>query len=153
MKYIILSFLMVGSFSFSKNKEEKAILGKWKLEINLKEQLKEASEDLNLFEKLVVRSVSGLVQGVWEDIDVTFEFKKNQQLMLYIEVDLEEKETEIETLSWKIDADGKIFIADIQNEKVKISNDGYWKLKEGKLLFYNAEDELEENIFMLKKDE
>lgn len=153
MKYIILSFLMVGSFSFSKNKEEKAILGKWKLEINLKEQLKEASEDLNLFEKLVVRSVSGLVQSVWEDIDVTFEFKKNQQLMLYIEVDLEEKETEVETLSWKIDADGKIFIADIQNEKVKISNDGYWKLKEGKLLFYNAEDELEENIFMLKKDE
>ena len=50
-----------------------------------------------------------------------------------------------------MDADGKIFIDDVQNDRVKIDTDGYWKLMAGKLVAYDENDELEKNVFMTRK--
>jgi len=72
-------------------------------------------------------------------------------LLLHIEVALDEKQTEIEQLTWHMDEDGKIFIDDIQNDRVKIDIDGYWKFMEGKLVAYDENDELEKNVFMTRK--
>jgi hypothetical protein len=68
MKYYLITCLLVCHFSFSNKTKEKDVLGKWTLQIQLKEQLKYASKDLNLFEKIVVGSVSGLVESVMEEI-------------------------------------------------------------------------------------
>jgi len=151
MKYYLITCLLVCHFSFSNKTKEKDVLGKWTLQIQLKEQLKDASKDLNLFEKIVIGSVSGLVESVMEEIEITFEFKKNQVLLLHVEVALDEKQTEIEQLTWHMDADGKIFIDDVQNDRVKIDTDGYWKLMAGKLVAYDENDELEKNVFMTRK--
>jgi hypothetical protein len=86
-----------------------------------------------------------------EEIEITFEFKKSQVLLLHIEVALDEKQTEIEQLTWHMDADGKIFIDYVQNDRVKIDTDGYWKLMEGKLVAYDENNELEKNVFMTRK--
>ena len=105
---------------------------------------------MNLIEKMIIRGVSGMVQSVWEEIHITFEFKKNQVLLLHVEVDLDEKDKEIEELAWKRKKNGKIIIDDIQNEKVDISDDGYWKLMDGKLYHFDKDGEMNENIYMVK---
>lgn len=128
--------------------KEKDVYGKWKLEINMKEKLKEESKELNLLERMIVGGVSGMVESVWEKIDITFEFKRNNELLLYIKI--EDEETEVEELSWNM-KNGRIYIDDIDNPNVNIDNDGFWVLREGKLLSYKDNGELEESVFMTRK--
>jgi len=135
----------ISSFSMEK---EKDVYGKWKLEINMKEKLKKESKELNLFERMIVGGVSGMVESVWEKIDITFEFKRNNEVLLYVKV--EDDETQVEELTWNMD-DGKIYIDDINNPNVNIDNDGYWRLKDGKLLSYSDDGESEEEVFMIRK--
>ena len=67
---------------------------------------------------------------------------------MYVKV--EDDETQVEELTWNMD-DGKIYIDDINNPNVNIDNDGYWRLKDGKLLSYSDDGELEEEVFMIRK--
>ena len=148
MKTFLFSLMFLTTiFSFSMEKE-KDVYGKWKLEINMKEKLKKESKELNFLERMIVGGVSGMVESVWEKIDITFEFKRNNELLLYVKV--EDDETHVEELTWNMD-DGKIYIDDINNPNVNIDNDGYWRLKDGKLLSYSDDGELEEEVFMIRK--
>jgi len=148
MKTFLFSLMFLTTiFSFSMEKE-KDVYGKWKLEINIKEKLKKESKELNFLERMIVGGVSGMVESVWEKIDITFEFKRNNEVLLYVKV--EDDETQVEELTWNMD-DGKIYIDDINNPNVNIDNDGYWRLKDGKLLSYSDDGELEEEVFMIRK--
>ena len=148
MKTFLFSLMFLTTiFSFSMEKE-KDVYGKWKLEINMKEKLKKESKELNFLERMIVGGVSGMVESVWEKIDITFEFKRNNEVLLYVKV--EDDETQVEELTWNMD-DGKIYIDDINNPNVNIDNDGYWRLKDGKLLSYSDDGELEEEVFMIRK--
>jgi hypothetical protein len=128
--------------------KEKDVYGKWKLEINMKEKLKKESKELNLLERMIVGGVSGMVESVWEEIDITFEFKKNNEVLLYVKV--EGDETKVEELTWYMD-NGKIYIDDINNPNINIDNDGYWRLKDDKLLSFSDNGELEKEVFMIRK--
>ena len=150
MKKSLFLLLLISMPAFSSTLGDKEILGKWKLEVNLEETIKEEVQEMNLIEKMIIRGVSGMVQSVWEEIHITFEFKKNQVLLLHVEVDLDEKDKEIEELAWKRKKNGKIIIDDIQNEKVDISDDGYWKLMDGKFYHFDKDGEMNENIYMVK---
>ena len=150
MKKSLFLLLLISMPAFSSPLGDKEILGKWKLEVNLEETIKEEVQEMNLIEKMIIRGVSGMVQSVWEEIHITFEFKKNQVLLLHVEVDLDEKDKEIEELAWKRKKNGKIIIDDIQNEKVDISDDGYWKLMDGKFYHFDKDGEINENIYMVK---
>ena len=148
MKSLLLSLLFVTSFSSFSMDKEKDIYGKWKLEVDINEKLKEESEELNLFERMVVGGVSGMVNWVWDKIDITFEFKRNNELLVIVKV--EDEETEVEELTWNME-NGKIYIDDIDNPKVNIDNEGYWMLVKGKLLPYDDNDDLQESIYMTRR--
>lgn len=148
MKSLLLSLLFVTSFSSFSMYKEKDIYGKWKLEVDINEKLKEESEELNLFERMVVGGVSGMVNWVWDKIDITFEFKRNNELLVIVKV--EDEETEVEELTWNME-NGKIYIDDIDNPKVNIDNEGYWMLVKGKLLPYDDNDDLQESIYMTRR--
>ncbi|NVK74063.1 MAG: hypothetical protein HWE24_11305 [Oceanospirillaceae bacterium] len=140
-----LMFLTISSFPMEK---EKDIYGKWKLEINIKEILKKESKEPNLLEQMIVGGVIGMVESVWEKTDITFEFKRNNEVLMYVKV--EDDETQVEELTWNM-YDGKIYIDDINDPNVNIDNDGYWRLKDGKLLFYSDDGEFEGEVFMIRK--
>jgi len=148
MKTFLFSLMFLTTISSFSMEKEKDVYGKWKLEINMKEKLKKESKELNLFERMIVGGVSGMVESVWEKIDITFEFKRNNEVLLYVKV--EDDETQVEELTWNMD-DGKIYIDDINNPNVNIDNDGYWRLKDGKLLSYSDDGESEEEVFMIRK--
>lgn len=148
MKTFLFSLMFLTTISSFSMEKEKDVYGKWKLEINMKEKLKKESKELNLLERMIVGGVSGMVESVWEEIDITFEFKRNNEVLLYVKV--EDDETEVEELTWYMD-DGKIYIDDINNPNLNIDNDGYWRLKGGKLLSYSDDGELEEEVFMIRK--
>ena len=148
MKTFLFSLMFLTSISSFSMEKEKDVYGKWKLEINMKEKLKKESKELNFLERMIVGGVSGMVESVWEKIDITFEFKRNNEVLLYVKV--EDDETQVEELTWNMD-DGKIYIDDINNPNVNIDNDGYWRLKDGKLLSYSDDGELEEEVFMIRK--
>ena len=148
MKTFLFSLMFLTTISSFSMEKEKDVYGKWKLEINMKEKLKKESKELNLLERMIVGGVSGMVESVWEKIDITFEFKRNNEVLLYVKV--EDDETQVEELTWNMD-DGKIYIDDINNPNVNIDNDGYWRLKDGKLLSYSDDGELEEEVFMIRK--
>ena len=148
MKTFLFSLMFLTTISSFSMEKEKGVYGKWKLEINMKEKLKKESKELNLLERMILGGVSGMVESVWEKIDITFEFKRNNELLLYVKV--EDDETQVEELTWNMD-DGKIYIDDINNPNVNIDNDGYWRLKDGKLLSYSDDGELEEEVFMIRK--
>ena len=148
MKTFLFSLMFLTTISSFSMEKEKDVYGKWKLEINIKEKLKKESKELNFLERMIVGGVSGMVESVWEKIDITFEFKRNNEVLLYVKV--EDDETQVEELTWNMD-DGKIYIDDINNPNVNIDNDGYWRLKDGKLLSYSDDGELEEEVFMIRK--
>ena len=148
MKTFLFSLMFLTTISSFSMEKEKDVYGKWKLEINMKEKLKKESKELNFLERMIVGGVSGMVESVWEKIDITFEFKRNNEVLLYVKV--EDDETQVEELTWNMD-DGKIYIDDINNPNVNIDNDGYWRLKDGKLLSYSDDGELEEEVFMIRK--
>jgi hypothetical protein len=133
MKTFLFSLMFLTTISSFSMEKEKDVYGKWKLEINMKEKLKKESKELNLLERMIVGGVSGMVESVWEKIDITFEFKRNNEVLLYVKV--EDDETKVEELTWNMD-DGKIYIDDINNPNVNIDNDGYWRLKDGKKVIF-----------------
>jgi len=148
MKTLLFSLLFLTTISSFSMEKEKDVYGKWKLEINMKEKLKKESQELNLLERMIVGGVSGMVESVWEKIDITFEFKRNNEVLLYVKVG--DDETQVEELTWNME-NGRIYIDDINNPNINIDNDGYWRLIDGKLLSFSDDGELEEEVFMIRK--
>jgi len=93
-----------------------------------------------------------LATAVWESVEITFDFKADQVLVLTVVVDLDEKETEIEELMWTLSKDGKLFIENIQNDKVQINNKGYWRLIYGQWIAYDADDTAESHVRLVRKE-
>jgi hypothetical protein len=152
MKPLLFAFLMISALTVAQSTSEKDLLGTWTLQVDLEEQLKEATEDLNFFERILARSASGLATAVWERVEITFDFKADQVLVLTVVVDLDEKETEIEELMWTLSKDGKLFIEDIQNDKVQINNEGYWRLIDGQWIAFDADDTAETHVRLVRKE-
>ncbi len=148
MKTLFLSLMFLLAFNSFSMEKEKDVYGKWKLQINMKEKLKEESKELNLLERMIVGGVSGMVEAVWEKIELTFEFKRNNELLLHIKV--EDEETEIEELSWSM-TNGRIYIDDIDHPNVNIDKDGFWMLKGKNLLSYDENGQLNRTISMTRK--
>ena len=54
---------------------------KWKLTIDVRDAIEEELDDSDsFFERLVIKSVSGLVDNILDDIDIYFEFREDNEL-------------------------------------------------------------------------
>lgn len=49
MKPLLFAFLMISALTVAQSTSEKDLLGSWTLQVDLEEQIEEATEDLNFF--------------------------------------------------------------------------------------------------------
>ena len=87
--------------------------------------------------------MSNMIESIIEEIDITFDFHKKGKLTLIVDVLDGRTPKEIETLNWYLDSNSNIIIDDIKSEKVTINNDGYWKMVNDEMHFYEDDSEIE----------
>ncbi len=69
---IILALVFgIGYIAQAQKINEKELMGSWHMVIDIDNAMKDAKKDLNLFEKMIVGSVSGFVDSVLEMVAMT----------------------------------------------------------------------------------
>lgn len=104
----------------------KDLSGTWKLEINIDE------EDLEEGNTAWDRIVSKTVDGVLDEIDIYFEFKRENELRVVVDVF---GEREVEYSEWHID-DGALYFGDSEHFDI---DDSIWMFDGGNLAAYNED--------------
>lgn len=143
----LLLSVFVLTFSLQAQKvKEKEVLGTWKLIIEVDDELDKETEDAGtLLEEVLIKSVSGLVTGIIENIDIFFEFKKDHTATIVVNA---YGEREVEQATWYINDNGYLEIED-DDDGIEIdANDDQWKLIDGILV--SDEHEGDRNVYMTK---
>lgn len=146
MKKTILLFAMTFGLMVlaqAQNVTEKDVVGTWKLVIDVEEKMdQEAEEADSMLEEIIIKSVSGFVGGILDDIDIYFDFQRNGTLKLTVNA---YDETEVEKGTWYINKRGYLVIEDIDsdgdNDFNINTNDDEWKLMDGILVNEDHEDD------------
>ena len=137
MKKIVLLCmvtLLSSSFVNAQSKvKDRDVLGEWKLHIDLQKEIQDKDSDLNFLEKAVVGAVSGIVTTAMNHVDIRFDFKRNNEVLLKIH-NKEEDTTETEALKWFINNQGQLEIDDIDNDHVNVQHDGAWMILDKQLV-------------------
>ena len=149
----ILSLILLLGFSTQAQKvKEKDILGTWKLVIDVEKELDdEADEAETLLEEVIIKSVSGLVSGILENIDIYFEFQKDNELEITVKA---YGEVERERGTWYINKRGYLVIEDIESDDDRFNisaDDDEWKLVDG--LLVSDDDDDDKNVYMTRVDD
>jgi hypothetical protein len=153
MKKIIILFLAAGLlFSAQAQKvKEKDIIGNWQLIIDIEEEMEEEAEDAdNFLEEVLIKSVSGFVSGILEDIEIYFEFESDYDVKITIKA---YGEVEKERAKWFINKRGYLEIEDWDDDdNFNISSDDdEWRLVDG-LLISDDNDDDERTVYMKRVD-
>ena len=111
---------------------------------------REAEEADTILEEIIIKSVSGLVSGVLDNIEIYFEFEKRGDVTVtvkaYDEVDEDQG-------SWYINKRGYLIIEDIDDDDDRFSisaDDDEWKLIDGLLVSEEHEDD--RTVYMTRVD-
>ncbi|MBL7471442.1 hypothetical protein [Robertkochia sediminum] len=150
MKTIVMTLMalfMASSMVAQQRIKEKDVLGTWKFKLDLKEAIDEESEDMGFFEGMIAKAVSGMAQDIVNEMDITFNFKRDHVVLLTIN-NIEEDKEEIEELTWQINDRGYVVIDDIDNDNVQVNNDGYWIVQGDKLIAYDDDGSEETKVWM-----
>ncbi|WP_462250254.1 hypothetical protein [Ekhidna sp.] len=131
--------------------QEKDIIGTWKLIIDIEEEMDEEAEEADtMLEEVIIKAVSGFVGGILDDIEIYFEFQRDNDVKITVDA---YNETETETGTWYINRRGYLVIEDIDDDgdSFNIStDDDEWKLIDGILV--SDEHEKNRNVYMTKVD-
>src|SRR5210317_639180 len=137
MKKIVLLCmvaLLSSSFVNAQSKvKDRDVFGEWKLHIDLQKEIQDKDSDLNFLEKALVGAVSGIVTTAMNHVDIRFDFKRNNEVLLKIH-NKDEDTTETETLKWFINNQGQLEIDDIDNDNVNVQHDGAWMILDKQLV-------------------
>ncbi|MEO1253491.1 MAG: hypothetical protein AAFY41_01215 [Bacteroidota bacterium] len=127
--------------------KEKDIIGTWKLIINVEEEMEEEAEDADtMLEEVFIKAISGFVGGILEDIEIYFEFKRNNDLKITVNA---YGETETEYGTWSINRRGYLEIDEIEGDDFHIEANGdERKMVDGILV--SDDHEKDRNVYMAK---
>lgn len=126
--------LLSSSFVSAQSKvKDRDVLGEWKLHVDLQKEIQDKDSDLNFLEKALVGAVSGIVTTAMNHVDIRFDFKRNNEVLLKIH-NKDENTSETETLKWFINNKGQLEIEDIDNDHVNVQHDGAWMLLDKQLV-------------------
>jgi len=104
-----------------------------------------------MLEEVFINAISGFVGGIMDDIDIYFEFRKNNELKITVNA-YDKSETEYGT--WFINKNGYLEMEDIDDDdddNFSINaDDDEWKLVDGILVTDEYEDN--KNVYMAKVD-
>jgi len=136
--------------SFSQQKiNPKDLYGQWKLHIDIQEAMKEAADDRIFIENVLISGVSDMVESILNEVTVTFDFQKNNELVLTIAITIEDTETEVENLKWNLNSKNQLIIAD--NDHVQLQNEGFWLLKNRVLINFDEQGDFQEHVYLVRE--
>ncbi len=149
-KYFLIAALMVMGVATQAQQKvnEDDLVGNWKLVIDIEEELeREADEEDNPFARMMIRGVSGLVEGILDNIDIYFDFQRDGEVKILVEAF---DENEVDYAKWYINRNGELIIEDLDNDKIQFDDDDVWMM-DGKFLVSIEEDgTIQENVYMTK---
>jgi len=104
--FLFLAALLSSSLMNAQSKvKDRDVLGEWKLHVDLQKEIQDKDSDLNFLEKALVGAVSGIVTTAMNHVDIRFDFKRNNEVILKIH-NKDEDKTETEILKWFINKQG-----------------------------------------------
>ncbi len=134
MKSIALSILLVlllgVNVQAQKKVKERDLKGQWQLVFDFDEEFIEnelEQEDVPWLGKIIATGVSGIVLDILDEVDISFEFQKENRLKIIVDAFGEES---IEYAHWYIDSQGGLILDDDDDD-----ND-IWLFNRGKLYAY-----------------
>ena len=143
--------LALGFSSYAQKVKEKDILGTWKLVIDVEGAMdQEADEADNMLEEIFIKAISGFVGGIMDDIDIYFEFRKDNELKITVNA---YDETETDYGKWFINKRGYLELEDIDDDNDNFNidaEDDEWKLIDGLLVSDDHEDD--RTVYMTRID-
>ena len=144
-----MTALCIGFFANAQRVTEKDLMGTWKLIIDIEEEMKEEAEDADsMLEEVFIKAISGFVGGILEDIEIYFEFRKNNELKITVNA-YDESETEYGR--WYINKKGYLQIEDVDDNDFNFdAKDDEWMFMDGILVTDEHEDD--RNVYMTKVD-
>ena len=132
--FLFLAALLSSSLMNAQSKvKDRDVLGEWKLHVDLQKEIQDKDSDLNFLEKALVGAVSGIVTTAMNHVDIRFDFKRNNEVILKIH-NKDEDKTETEILKWFINKQGQFEIDDLDNDHVNVQHDGAWMLLDKQLV-------------------
>ena len=130
--FLFLATLLSSSLMNAQSKvKDRDVLGEWKLHVDLQKEIQDKDNDLNFLEKALVGAVSGIVTTAMNHVDIRFDFKRNNEVILKIH-NKDEDKTEI--LKWFINKQGQLEINDLDNDHINVQHDGAWMLLDKQLV-------------------
>ncbi|MEM6735102.1 MAG: hypothetical protein AAGC64_09095 [Bacteroidota bacterium] len=146
--FIILGAICIGFFANAQKAKQKDIIGTWKLIIDIEEEMKEEVEEADtMLEEVLINTISGFVSGIMEDVEIYFDFRKNNKVKIMVYA-YDEEETEYG--SWFINQKGYLEIKDIDNDDNFSVDSDEWRLMDGILV--NDKNEQNHTVYMTKVD-
>lgn len=141
--------LLSSSFVSAQSKvKDRDVLGEWKLHVDLQKEIQDKDSDLNFLEKALVGAVSGIITTAMNHVDIRFDFKRNNEVILKI-YNKDEDTTETETLKWFINNQGQLEIDDLDNDHVNVQHDGAWMLLDKQLVAVEG-GKIEQAVYLEK---
>ena len=139
-KIAIFTLLLfgVGAVQAQTKVNERDIDGIWELRIELREGFldDEIDEEDNVLARIIMRSVGGLVEGILDNLDISFEFKEDGRCKVNVDVF---GVNEVEYTEWYINRRGQLIIEDTDN--VHFSSREYWMFEDDILVAYDDDGE------------
>ena len=135
---------------------EKDLIGEWKMVIEmdgvLEELEEEAEESETILAEVIMKSVSGIVEGVMDNLDIYIEFKRGGKAIVY--VDAFDADTEEDDSEWYIKGN-RLYIEDLDNDNFNwdSDDDDYWVMKDGVLFLEMDDDDNEVKVYMVRVDD
>ncbi len=149
-----LSALSLGTIQAQEKITESKLVGTWKMVIDADKVMakidKEAKESETMLAEILLKSVSGMVEGIMDRLQIYVEFKRGGDASLLIEVF--ESETEDEDTRWYI-RNGKVYLDDTNNDKISWDGEDGWYLQDGVLFLEKDDDEDSPAIYMVRIDD
>jgi hypothetical protein len=154
MKKLILIIPLLFAFGFVnaqyKKVKEKDVIGTWRLviDVDMEKIEDEIDDEDNAFARIVIRSVSGLVDGILDNLDIYFEFKEGGRLKVMVDafgVD------DVEYTEWSINRRGELIIEDTDSFQ---SDDEYWMFDGDLLVAYGDGGEIDNDakVYLVNVD-
>ena len=150
---LIVPILFMAFFANAQNKKvrESDLKGTWKLviDIDMDDIEDELEDEDNVFARIVLKSVSGLVDGILDEIDIYFEFQSDGRLRVMVDAFGED---EVEYTDWYINKRGELVIED--TDSFNTDDDNYWMFNGDVLVAYDEDGELDDDarVYLINVD-
>lgn len=150
---LALSILIIPPTLAQDRISESDILGTWKMIIDMEEVLEEIEEEADesetLLAQVLLESVSGIIEGVMDRIDIYIEFERGGDASIRVNA-FDATSDDDDDTEWYI-KNGRLYIEETDN--FNSDNDGYWVMRDDVLYFEDYDGDNDVTIYMVRMED